>query len=74
MASVVRTTARNLCKAFDRRTIMDVVRTVALYVPVGTSIQGKSLIHKTVLDICLFTVDVTVTSTRSYNSLENEIH
>ena len=32
------------------------------------------MIYKTVVDVCLFTVDVTVKSSRSYNSLEDGIH
>ena len=32
------------------------------------------MIYKIVLDMCPFTVDVTVKSSCLYNSLENEIH
>ena len=45
---LVRITARNLCKVFDRCTIMDIICTVTSHIPV-----------RTILDICRFTVDVT---------------
>ena len=50
----------------DRCTIMGIVRVVIT--------EDIEVWHVIVLDICWFTVDVTLKSSRLYKSLKNEIH
>ena len=77
---LVRTTTRNLCKEFDRCTIMDIVRTVTSHISVTTEDtrvelrRCKSRIYGTVLDMCRFTVDVAVRPSCLYNSLEEKLN
>ena len=73
---LVRTTARNICKACDRHTIIvDIARTVASHVPVSTLVYKviKYDIKNSIVYIAV-TVGVTAESSPFLNQLENEIH